>query len=225
MQNNKIRELFYKNKDYSKIKELLKDSNTSWSFNLLGKIALYELNANLAFEYFNKAGNLYGCAYSKFMQGDITEARILLTLIKEASSAANWLYSLITILYDQYYLEPSYFQIRNFYEQDLEMLFLYQQDEITNGIINKSGLFFKYNREIYKYTARVLQNNRHFEEAKILLKKSLEVYYQDPETHFLLGEIYENNGDTNKAIAQFQKAIDACPNYMPAMLKINHLTN
>ena len=195
MQNNKIRELFYKNEDYSKIKELLKDSNTSWSFNLLGKIALYELNAELAFEYFNKAGNLYGCAYSKFLKGEINEARIYLTLIKEASSASNWLYSLITILCDKYYVEPTYFQIRNFYEQDLEMLFLYKQNEITNEIINKNGLLFKYNREIYKYTARVLHNNRYNNEAKILLKKSLEICYKDPETHFLLGEIYENNGD------------------------------
>ena len=130
MHKNKIKELFYKNKDYSKIKELLKNSNESWSFNLLGKIALYEKEPELAYDYFNKAGNICACSYVRFLQGNIKEARILLLLIKETSPVTKWLMFLINFLYDNNFQEPTYFQIRNFYEQYLEMMFLYEQSKI-----------------------------------------------------------------------------------------------
>ena len=225
MHKNKIKELFYKNKDYSKIKELLQNSNESWSFNLLGKIALYEKEPELAYDYFNKAGNICACSYVRFLQGNIEEARILLLLIKETSPVTKWLMFLINFLYDNKFQEPTYFQIRNFYEQDLEMMFLYEQSKIINELLKRNNFLSNYNREIYKYSARVLHNNEYTEQAKILLKKSLEICYKDPETHFLMGEIYEKTNEIDNAKLAYQKALDACPDYMPAKLKINNLSN
>ncbi len=192
---------------------------------MLGQIALYEQQPELAYEYFNKSGNICACSYVRFIQGNIEEARILLLLIKENSSMSKWLMFLINMLFDNKFKEPTYFQIRNFYEQDLEMLFLYQQSEIINELLKRNNFLANYNREIYKYSARVLHNNQYTEQAKILLKKSLEICYKDPETHFIVGEIYENNGEIDNAKRSYQKALDACPDYMPAKLKINHLSN
>ena len=192
---------------------------------MLGKIALYEKEPELAYDYFNKAGNICACSYVRFLQGNIKEARILLLLIKETSPVTKWLMFLINFLYDNNFQEPTYFQIRNFYEQDLEMMFLYEQSKIINELLKRNNFLSNYNREIYKYSARVLHNNKYTEQAKILLKKSLEVCYKDPETHFLMGEIYEKTREIDNAKLAYQKALDACPDYMPAKLKINNLSN
>lgn len=223
MNKIEIQKIFYQEKNYSKIKELLKDCSDSWSFNMLARIAILEKSPELAFEYFNKTGNVYGCAYTKFLQGDLEEARILSTLVKNSSPAADWLFSLISIIQNEYMVEPTYFQIRNFYEQDLEMLFLYNQAEIIEEIIRKNTFLENFNKEIYKYSARVLYNNRYYEQAKILLKKSLDIFYKDPETHFLLGEIYNISGETEKAKNSYKKAVEANGEYAPAAEKLKHL--
>ena len=225
MNKNEIIEIFYKDKNYSKIKELLKNYSESWSFNILGKIALYETNPDLAFEYFNKSENVYGCAYCKFLTGEIEEAKILARLVKDLSPTSNWLLCITNLLCDNYSEYPTYFQIRNFYEQDLEMLFLYKQYGIINKLVNLNGYFETFNREIYKYSARVLGNNRHYKEAKQLLKKSLEIYYKDPETHFMIGEIEEKENNKEKAIASYNKAIEVNREYAPASIRLKDLMN
>jgi len=225
MNNLEIKELFYKNKNYSKIKELLKNSNDSWSFNILGKIALDEQNEKLALEYFEKANNIYACAYCKFLSGELEEAKILLLLIQDNSSARNWLLSIIGLLLNEFLIEPTYFEIRNYYEQDLEMLFKFKQKEFIEKIIKKNSFLENYNKEIYKYSARVLLNNNYLEQSKLLLKKSLDIFYNDPETHFLLGEINEKENNTYMAETHYKKAIEVAGEYEPAKQKINHLSN
>lgn len=225
MLKNKIEKLFYKEKNYSKIKELLKDCSESWSFNILGKISLLEKNPDSAFENFNNAGNIYGCAYSKFLDGDIEEAKILLSLIKDSSPAADWLFSLTGLLCNDFKFTPTYFQIRNFYEQDLEMLLMYKQYKIAEEIIKLNSYLETFNREIYKYSARVLANNKQYEMSKKLLLKSLNISYKDPETHFLLGEIYEKENNRTEAELYYRRAIEVNNEYFPASLKLKDLSN
>ena len=225
MNKKEITKLFYKEKDYSKIKELLKDCSDSWSFNILGRIALYDIKPEDAFEYFNKSGNVYGCAHCKFLMGEIEEARILSTLIKDTSPTADWLLCITNLLCNDYSRYPTYFQIRNFYEQDLELLFLYKQTETIKKIISLNQYFETFNREIYKYSARVLGNNNHYQEAKQLLRKSLEIYFKDPETHYMLGEIYEKEYNKEQAIKSYKKAIEVNKEYMPASIRLKDLTN
>ena len=225
MNKEEILQLFYKNKDYSKIKELLKNSNESWSFNMLGDIAIIDIEPEKAFEYYNKAENIFGCAYCKFLEGELEEALIFATLIRNSSPAADWLYSIINILQNNLTYFPTYFQIRNFYEQDLEMLYKYKQQKIVDKLLTVIPLLENINREIYKYSARVLYNNKYNEQAKCLLLKSLDIWYKDPETHYILGEIYEQEKDLDKAIKSYQKSNEATGEYAPAIRKLNLLTN
>lgn len=225
MNKSEIQKIFYQEKNYSKIKELLKGCSDSWSFNMLGNIAIFEKEPEIAFEYFNKNSNLYGCAYSKFLSGEMDEAKILAALVRNSSPAADWLLALISVIQNEYGVEPTYFQIRNFYEQDLEMLFLYNQCKIAEEIIKKNTFLENFNKEIYKYSARVLFNNKYYEQAKLLLKRSLDIFYKDPETHFILGEIYEISGEIEKAKNSYQKAVNANGEYAPANQKLKRLSN
>ncbi len=192
---------------------------------MLGEIAIQEIEPEKAYEYFNRAENVAGCAYSKFLQGELEEARILSVIVKDSSPIAHWIFSIICTLTDNFIITPTYFQIRNFYEQDLEMLFKYKQFRIIEELIKRNPFLENHNKEIYKYSARVLFNNGYYEQAKSLLLKSLDICYKDPETHFILGEIYEKENNIESAKSSFQKAIESNGEYSPATRKLNLLSN
>lgn len=225
MDKYRIQLLYYKEKDYSKIKELLINSNESWSFNMLGKIYLNKNDIKTAYEYFNKAENITACGYCKFLTGKLDEAMSLISIIKDYSPFTNWLLILINILKDERADNPTYFQIRNFYEQDLELLFKYKQKESIEKIINNNRYFERYNKEIYKYTGRVLMNNNYLETAEKYILKSLDLCYIDPETHYILGEIHLRNGEKAKAIKRFKTACNVVDEYIPAQDRLKDLIN
>lgn len=223
MDLQELYKLFYIDKNYSGIRELVTDFSDFRSFNIFAKTELINGNINEAYLYFEKAQNIYGCAYCKFIKKRLDEAKILLRLMKESSSIANWLFVLISIVQNDVSENPTYFQIRNFYEQDLELLFNYKNYDYIQKILDKSSYFEKYNREIYKYSARVLLNNNHIDLAKKMLKKSLEILYNDPETHYLLGDVYLIENNLENAKYEFDLSSKVCGEYMPAQKKLKDL--
>lgn len=225
MQKSEIENLFYIQKNYSKIKELLKNSHESWSFNMLGKISLTENNIIEAFNYFNNAGNIQACGYCKFLTGNTEEAEIILSLIKDSSPFVNWLLYLISILKGNKYKYPTYFQIRNFYEQDLDMLIKLKQYGIAEKILEHNSSFERFNKEIYKYSARVLLNNKKINAALLYLKKSIDICYNDPETHYILGELYLMQNNKILAEQEFKKSNEVNSGYLPAIKRLKDLCN
>ncbi len=225
MNKEELYKLFYNNKNYSEILELKNDFSDFRSFNILAKSALYLGLIKDAYLYFNKAQNVYGCAYCKFLTGHLEEAKILLKLIKNSSPAVNWLIFLIEIIENNITSPPTYFQLRNFYEQDLEMLFQYKKNEFINKIVEKNSYMEYFNREIYKYTARVLLNNKFIDIAEKFLKKSLDVCYKDPETHYIFGELYLMKKDLKKAQKEFSISENVAGEYFPAKNKLKDLLN
>ena len=167
MNKKEIEELFYIKKDYCKIKKEIKTPSDAWSFNILAKIALQENELEKAQYYFNKANNVYGCAYCEFLKGNIKEAKTILLIEKESSIASDWLNYLCSVLQNDFSIYTSYFQIRNFYEQDLEMLFKYNQKDIINRILHLSSILEQYNGEIHKFNGRVLKNNGYPHSRKV----------------------------------------------------------
>lgn len=223
MDKAQINELLYIKKDYSKIIELLQNSDESWSFNILARIYLDKGNIKKAFEIYNKTNNLQGISYCYFLLGETEKAVITITPVREYSSFTKWLFFLFNFINNRIESYPSFLQIKNFYEQDLEMLFKAKQIETIKKIVNKIQYFENYNREIYKYSARVFLNNNCNSLSEMFLKKSIEIFYKDPETHYMLGEIYLRKQDITGAIAEFRKADEIPGGYMPAVNKLKDL--
>ena len=71
------------------------------------------------------------------------------------------------------------------------------------------------NAEIYKLAARVLKNNEQYDLAQRFLRKSLDICFNDSETHFLLAEIYIKEGYTEDAKKHLQYATEG-GGYAPA---------
>ena len=225
MNQREVLELLHIQKNYSEIKEQLKDSSDFRSFNILGKISLWNKDLDNAYLYFNKAQSVLGCCYCHLLNDKISDAKILLNLVRNSSPCVNWLIALINLLEGEEEIFPSYFQVRNFYEQDLELLFKYKKDKYIETIINRQEYFEYFNREIYKYTGRVLLNNNFIDKAKELFLKSLDIYYNDPETHFLLGELYLKKKNKESAIKEFKLSSEVNGNYLPAVNMLKDLCN
>lgn len=225
MNKNEIRTLFYKDKNYSKTKELLKGNSDAWSFNILAKIAIEEKETEKAKLYFDLANNFTGIGYILLLENKINEAKKYFLQTRSSSSIANWLNILCNFFENKFEEIPTYMQIRNFFEQDLEMFFYYKNTQITEKMINECLYFYQINGEVYKYCGRVLLHNNNLEEAKKFIKKSLDTHYYDVETHYLLGEINEKQGLIKQAIISYKRVTDINPQYYPALSKINLLSN
>ena len=81
----------------------------------------------------------------------------------------------------------------------------------------------RYNKEVYKFTARVLMDNGASLRAVSYLKKSIDVYYYDPEVHFMLGEAYLKTGSIEDARKEYKISNNVSGGYFPAVQKLKQL--
>lgn len=153
-------------------------------------------------------------AYSLVLKGELeTAQRILLDM---DSVRADWLLKLIDIFSGIYNIYPSYFQIRNFLEIDIDMFFKAKCIEYVNALLRMVNVFQDINSESYKCVARVLLKNGYMNESKIFLDKGADDNYNDVELQYLFVEYYLALQDYDNA----RKRIDICmginPEYYPA---------
>ena len=121
-------------------------------------------------------------------------------------------------------MSPTYFEVRNFLEPDLDIFITYRKGDIVQQIIKYADFMAFYNMECYKFIGRAFWAHNIMAPAMFFLKKAQDNLYKDPELHYLLAYIHY----TNKDIKNCQKEIDICldilPQYAPAMMlkrKIN----
>lgn len=131
--------------------------------------------------------------------------------------AAKWALMLVNILLSEPAIYPSYFEIRNFLEIDLNLLILYEKGDYTQEIINYAEIFSSINPETYKYLGRVFWNNGLDSIGKFFLLKAKDTLYADPELHFLLANVYLKENNIEKTISALDTCISILPQYFPAI--------
>ena len=75
------------------------------------------------------------------------------------SPRALWGIALVNIINGYVEKYPTYFEIRNFYEIDLDFLLKNEKIEYIESILGALETLSSINQEIYKYTARVMLVN------------------------------------------------------------------
>ena len=165
-------------------------------------------------DYFRNNGYMLEYAYSLLLSGRQDEsAEIFGTIL---SVRADWALKLIKIIQGSSKYLPSFFQIRNFLEIDVNLLLRSGQAEYVSKLADNAELFQNINQESYKFFGRVLLKNNQFDISEFFLEKALNVCYNDPELHFLRMELYYVTGD----IVNTHKSLNAClavsPDYYPA---------
>lgn len=155
-------------------------------------------------------------AYCKLFSGKAQEAKESFSKVASTDFRADWGKKLIQFIEGYVKDVPSYFQIRNFLEIDLNLLIRAGQAQFVENIINGADLFYSINPESYKFIARVMLNNDFVDVALYYLKKAKDKFYYDPEMHLMLANCYLKQSEKTLAKESLKNCLAILPEYFPA---------
>lgn len=169
-----------------------------------------------ASEFFLQNGFTLEYAYCKLLSGDTQGAKVEFLKISKNDLRADWAAKLIQFI-DGYVMNPpSYFQIRDFLEIDLNLLLQAKLPQYVENVINGADIFYSINPESYKFIARVMLNNDFPEVALYYLNKAKDKFYYDPEMYYMLANCYIKQGEIQLAKASLNNCLSILPEYFPA---------
>ena len=154
-------------------------------------------------QFFIKNGCVLEDAYLHFLQGDLEYAKKQFSLIEDVNIRAHWALFEISLIEGEIQEYPSYFELRNFLEIDLNILITYCMGTFVEKIIRYSDFMYTINPEVHKFIGRVLYNNNLKEQGMFFLNRAKSYFYHDPELHYLLAYIYYQDKDYTKAKKYF----------------------
>lgn len=166
--------------------------------------------------FFEKNNFPLELAYCKLLTGKLIEAEKLFTGIQECETRARWGKIISKILLEKQTPYPTYFDIRNFLEIDLNLLINYEKGEFVEEIIKYADMFSSVNPETHKYIGRVFWNNELYSYGKFFLERAKNYFYQDPELHVLLANVYIAEDNREKALKAIDNCLKILPGYFPA---------
>lgn len=134
------------------------------------------------------------------------------------SPRAKWGVILVSILKGYLEIYPTFFQIRNFLEIDLDFLLKNQKLEYVEQMLGALEIFSTINQESYKFAARVMFENNLLSAACNYMQKSKDVYYNDAELHFMLARYYYRVHDYEAALFYVNECLKLISDYYPALV-------
>lgn len=164
------------------------------------------------------------CGYCRLLLGDANGAKSAFTKVSNQDFRADWGEKLIQFIQGYVTHVPSYFQIRNFLEIDLNLLIKAGQPDFVESIINGADLFYSINPESYKFISRVMFFNDFADVALYYLNKAKDKFYYDPEMHFMMANCYLKKGEKHLARESLKNCLTILPEYFPArklLIKLN----
>lgn len=167
--------------------------------------------------FFEDKGYILELAYCKLIREDLYGAKKLFASINEQDIRAHWGLLVTNILTESPALYPTYFEIRNFLEIDLNILISYGKGDFVEQIANYAEVFSSVNLETNKYIGRVFWNNNLQSFGKFFLERAKTYFYNDPELHYLLACVHESEGHPQDALNALDNCLVILPEYAPAM--------
>lgn len=155
-------------------------------------------------------------AYLSILDKDLDSAFAVFS--KNDSPRGIWGCSLTSVLKGYVTQFPTYFGIRNFFEIDLDFLLKNNMIDYVEQCLGALELFSTINQETYKFAARVMLGNKLFTSALKYLDKSRQIFYKDPELHFIYAKYYMDTGNFESAYFYVNECLKFIPEYYPALL-------
>jgi tetratricopeptide (TPR) repeat protein len=168
-------------------------------------------------QFFIKKGYILESAYCYLLNDNLNEAKRNFSLIKDQDIRASWALFMISMIEGNIKEYPTYFQLRNFLEIDLNILIHYFKGEYADNILRYADFMFTINPEVYKFIGRCLYNNNLEMHALMFLEKAKSYFWHDPELHYLLAYIYYNRNDKENARKALEICLEVLPKYFPAV--------
>lgn len=176
-------------------------------------------------QFFLENGYLLEYAYCQLLDDNLKLAKEIFYSLREKDIRAHWANFMISMIEGNLTEYPTYFELRNFLEIDLNILIKYCKGDYVEKILRYSDFMFSVNPEVYKFIGRVLYNNDMEAQALYFLENAKNCFYHDPELHYLIAFIYYNKKDFMKAKKSLQNCLYVLPKYFPAedlLRKIRH---
>ena len=154
-------------------------------------------------------------AYLAILDNNLSVAKKIFESID--SPRANWGSILVDIIKGFIKKQPSYFEIRNFLEIDLDFLIKNEKLNYVENILGATDILINTNQETYKYIARVMFENNLYQVSKKYLDKSKKIFYNDPELHYMITKYFLKMNDLISANYYIDECLKILPNYYPAI--------
>jgi len=175
--------------------------------------------------FFKKNNFLLEFAYCKLFREEPEEALKIFESLKEQEPRSCWGCVLTGIILERLTPYPTYFELRNFLEIDINLLLNYGKSAYVDEILNYADVFASVNPETYKYFGRVFFNNGIYPYAKFFFERAKNYLYQDPELHVLIAELFLEEGNHEQALNSINNCLNILPEYFPAKNLKRKLTN
>ena len=168
-----------------------------------------------AFENYTFTAGSVEHAYLAILNDDLLSAQAVFATVD--SPRSRWGKTLVGILkgYMEYF--PTYFEIRNFYEIDLDFLIKNEKYDYIERLLSALKILSEINHEVYKYTARVMYENKMYKSSLEYMEKSKELFYKDPELHFMIAKFYCGTNQFELADFHLSECLKIVPSYNPAI--------
>ena len=85
------------------------------------------------------------------------------------------------------------------------------------NILGYTDFMSEINPEVYKFIGRVFYHNGLKEESMILFEHAKDTFFNDPELHVLIAQLYLENGNKEKALHYATISQKILPEYYPAV--------
>lgn len=172
-------------------------------------------------EFFKQNNHYVELGYFYLLKDDLIKAKSEFKKVMEEDIRAHWGYFLVELIQKKPSYYPTYFQLRNFFEIDMDILLNHYKGDYIQTIVNYSDYLSSINSEICKYIGRVFYNHKYYDYAEYFFNQAKTKFYKDPELHFLISELYLEKDDIKNAIKESEICLEVLPGYFPAenMLK------
>ena len=156
-------------------------------------------------------------AYCEIILDNLQNAYELFKSLENIDLRANWGMVMLEFIKGCVSHYPTYFELRNFLEIDLNILLHYFKGDYVEKIVRYADFMFTINPEVHKFIGRVFYNNGYLDQGMFFLDRAKNYFYHDPELHYLLAYIYYNNNQIENAQKALEDCIRILPEYFPAL--------
>lgn len=163
--------------------------------------------------------------YYYLLNQDFKNAKKCFEKILEIDIRAHWANFLINLIEGKITYYPSYFELRNFFEIDLDLLMKNFLGNYVQTLVNYSDFLSQFNSEINKYIARVFLINNYKSYALLYFNRAKDSFYNDPELHFLIAQTNFKDGNIEQAKKSADRCLEILPEYWPAVKLLETIEN
>ena len=163
--------------------------------------------------------------YCELICDDLKKAKQLFREIEQQDTRAHWGLVMLGFIKGTIEEYPTYFELRNFLEIDINILIIYCKGNYVEKIVRYADFMYTINPESHKFIGRVFLNNGMKPQAMFFLKRAKDHFYHDPELHYILAEVYKQDGDIVLCKRALETCLDILPNYAPAKALLKEITS